>query len=191
MNRLSILICAAAAATLMASCAKDTTTLPNDGNKRFLEAWMKIHHPDAVKGDLGIYILEERTGSGREAGSAQDYPYAYVSYTATDLDGNILESTDASYGLCLKFTDAAENVVPRWSKVLVSLDGLTLERESNPIRYTLHGLTADKITVAEDGTAVPEKSRAIAQLSDADIFTYVSLQSVEIMCKDGSYTNAS
>ena len=102
-----------------------------------------------------------------------------------------LESTDASYGLCLKFTDAAENVVPRWSKVLVSLDGLTLERESNPIRYTLHGLTADKITVAEDGTAVPEKSRAIAQLSDADIFTYVSLQSVEIMCKDGSYTNAS
>lgn len=93
----------------MASCAKDTTTLPNDGNKRFLEAWMKIHHPEAVKGDLGIYILEERTGSGREAGSAQDYPYAYVSYTATDLDGNILESTDASVAKRLGTYDSSKN----------------------------------------------------------------------------------
>lgn len=96
MNRLSILICAAAAATLMASCAKENVTHTNDAGKRFLEAWMKINHPDAVKSGLGIYILEENAGSGKEAGSVKDYPYAYVSYTATDLDGNISESTDAS-----------------------------------------------------------------------------------------------
>lgn len=102
-----------------------------------------------------------------------------------------LESTDGSYGVCLKFKDAADNVVPRWSKVLVSLDGLTLTRISNPVRYTLEGLTADKITLVDDGSTVPEKPRSLAQLTDADIFTYVSLQDVEIMSKDGSYTNAS
>ncbi|MBR1872093.1 MAG: BACON domain-containing protein [Bacteroidales bacterium] len=102
-----------------------------------------------------------------------------------------IESTDASYGLCLKFTDASENTVPRWSKVRVSLDGLTLERQTNPMRFTLRGLTSDKITITDDGTPLPEKTRTIAQLSDADIFTYTSLQRVEIMCKDGCYTNAS
>ena len=109
MNRLSILICAAAAATLMASCAKENVTHTNDAGKRFLEAWMKINHPDAVKSGLGIYILEENAGSGKEAGSVKDYPYAYVSYTATDLDGNISESTDASVAEQLGTYDPTKN----------------------------------------------------------------------------------
>ena len=107
MNRLRILICAAAAATLLASCAKDNATQLNDASKRFLEAWMKINHPEAVKSDLGIYILEEKVGSGKEAGKAKDYPYAYVSYTSTDLDGNIQESTDASVSKQLGTYDPA------------------------------------------------------------------------------------
>lgn len=101
------------------------------------------------------------------------------------------ESMDASYGFCLKFTDAAENTAARWSRVLIRLDGVTLERASNPVRYTLSGLTADRITLVEEGVSVPEKVRGIAQLTDADLFTYVSLPQVEIMAKDGAYTNAS
>lgn len=102
-----------------------------------------------------------------------------------------VESTDAAYGFCLKFKDASENVFSRWSKVLIRLNGLTLEKAGNPLRFTLSGLTAENITVVDDGSVVPQKTRTIAQLTDADIFTYVSLQSVEIMSKEGSYTNAS
>lgn len=80
----------------MASCEKNETTGVNDSNKRFLEAWLKINHPEAVKDGLGIYILEETIGSGKAAGKAEDFPYAYITYTATDLEGNVLESTDAS-----------------------------------------------------------------------------------------------
>ena len=109
MNRLSIIICAAAAATLMASCAKNETTKPNEASKRYLEAWMKIHHPDAVKSGLGIYILEEKSGTGKEAGDPSEYPYAYVSYTATDLDGNIKESTEESVAKQLGTYDPAKN----------------------------------------------------------------------------------
>lgn len=109
MNKLSIILCAAAAATLLASCAKNETTGLNEAGKRYLEAWMKIHHPDAVKSGLGIYILEEKSGSGREAGDPSDFPYAYVSYTATDLEGNIKESTEASVAKQLGTYDPARN----------------------------------------------------------------------------------
>lgn len=102
-----------------------------------------------------------------------------------------LESTDASLGFCLKFTDAAENTLPRWSKVLVHLDGVILEREMSPMRFTLSNLTSAMFTVVNSDDAVPEKTRTIAQLTDADLFTYVSLQDVEILFKDGCYTNAS
>jgi FKBP-type peptidyl-prolyl cis-trans isomerase 2 len=109
MNRLSIILCAAAAATLMASCAKNETTGLNDASKRYLEAWMKIHHPEAVKNASGIYILEETSGSGKEAGDPADFPYAYVSYTASDLDGNIKESTEESVAKQLGTYDPAKN----------------------------------------------------------------------------------
>lgn len=102
-----------------------------------------------------------------------------------------VESADAGFGFCLKFTDASENVAPARSKVHISLDGLTLERETNPLRFTLRGVQASNIKIVEENAAVPEKQRSIAQLTDADIYTLVSLQSVEIMCKDGSFTNAS
>lgn len=109
MNRLSIILCAAAAATLLASCAKNETTGLNEAGKRYLEAWMKINHPDAVKSGLGIYILEEKSGSGREAGDPSDFPYAYVSYTATDLEGNIKESTEESVAKQMGTYDPAKN----------------------------------------------------------------------------------
>ena len=102
-----------------------------------------------------------------------------------------LESMDASYGLCLKFTNAVENKLQRGSRVIVRLDGLTLERASAPLRYTLSGLTADHIARVQDDTPFPEKRRSIAQLTDADVYTFVTLQDMEILCKDGCYTNAS
>ena len=80
----------------MASCSKNESTGVNDSNKRFLEAWLKVNHPNAVKDGLGIYILDETPGSGKTAGKPEDYPYAYLEYTSTDLEGNIIESTEAS-----------------------------------------------------------------------------------------------
>lgn len=94
MKRLYILLFAALAAVSAASCAKNETTGKNEANKRYLEAWMKINHPEAVKNSSGIYILSDKEGTGREAGSSDDFPFAYMSYTITDLEGNITETTD-------------------------------------------------------------------------------------------------
>lgn len=103
-----------------------------------------------------------------------------------------LEAVDGSYGFCLKFKDSADNTLPRWTKVHLSLDGISMERATAPLRYTLSGLTSDMFTVLPSSESeIPAKVKTIAQLTDADLYTYVSLQGVEILSKEGSYTNAS
>lgn len=104
-----------------------------------------------------------------------------------------IESVDGKYGLQLKFKTTDDNVTVRWSKVRISINGLTLVKETSPVVcYTLTGLTADNIieTIGvPDSFLVPAKKKTIDQLTDDDVFTLVTLQDIEIMCKDGAYTN--
>lgn len=103
-----------------------------------------------------------------------------------------IESVDGKYGLRLLFETREDNVTERWSRVRININGLTLDRFEDPLCFSLAGLTAASIieTVsAPDEFLVPAKKRTIAELSDDDIYTLVSLQNVEIMCKDGAYTN--
>ena len=103
-----------------------------------------------------------------------------------------IESTDAKYGFCLKFTtDTDAKLLARFSKVRIALNGLTLEKHSDPEYYTIKGLTAANILEATtaDEFKVPVKTKTIAELTDDDIFTLVSVSNLEIMCKDGAFTN--
>jgi len=106
-----------------------------------------------------------------------------------------IESVDGKYGFQLKFATTEDNTTVRWSRVRISINGLTLVKETSPVTcYTLTGLTKDSIieTVgAPDSFLVPAKKKTIDQLTDDDVFTLVSLQDIEIMCKDGAYTNCS
>ncbi|MBO6169940.1 MAG: BACON domain-containing protein [Bacteroidales bacterium] len=110
----------------------------------------------------------------------QNYKTAYI------------ESVDGKYGFRLLFATREDNITERWSRVRININGLTLVRQDEPLCYSLEGLTQASIieTVsAPDEFLVPAKKKSIAELTDDDIFTLVSLQNVEIMCKDGSYTN--
>lgn len=92
----SIIIASAVLAALLCqSCAKKPDIGKNEANKRYLESWIRIYHPEAKEDGNGIYILDEAAGSGRAIGDAQKYPYASISYTKRDLDGNIVETTFA------------------------------------------------------------------------------------------------
>ena len=105
-----------------------------------------------------------------------------------------IESTDARYGFCLKFVSADDaKLLERYSKAKISINGLTLEKHSDPEYYTIKGLTAANIleTATADEFKVPVKTKAIAELTDDDIFTLVSVTNLEIMQKDGCFTNAS
>lgn len=81
----------ATSAIALVGCAKAVSEGVNVANKRYFDAWMSINHPDVSPSGLGIYVLEEETGTGAEV---KKDGFAIVSYTATDLEGNISAYTD-------------------------------------------------------------------------------------------------
>ena len=102
-----------------------------------------------------------------------------------------IESLDGKWGFCLKFASSEDNTPARFSKVRLSLNGATLEKKNSPECYTITGLTAANIleTSTPDEFKIPVKTKTIGELTDDDIFTLVSVTNLEIMCKDGAYTN--
>lgn len=81
-----------AAAIAFAGCAKDVPNGPNDANKRYFDAWMKVNHPDVKPTGLGIYVIEEEAGTGKEV---EMEGYVLMDYKTTDLEGNISTYTDS------------------------------------------------------------------------------------------------
>lgn len=89
-----LFILAAAALAIFSSCEKSGNSGLNDANKKFIDSWLLINHPDARREADGIYVLSEIPGTGRAVGNAADYPYLYLNITKSDLDGNISETSD-------------------------------------------------------------------------------------------------
>lgn len=84
--------CLTAAAIVCAvSCAKEASTTKNEANQRYLEAWMSVNHPEASASGLGIYVLDDKTGSGEVIGD-EDY-YVFTETTVTDLEGNVTSTS--------------------------------------------------------------------------------------------------
>lgn len=101
---------------------------------------------------------------------------------------NYVQSADGKYGFRLKFAASADNTLKKGDKVKISLNGLTLVREDAPVRYTLKGLNANAVAV-EENVAVAARKKAVGELTDDDIYTWVTLKDVEIAFSYGSYNN--
>ena len=87
-----------------------------------------------------------------------------------------IESLDGQYGLRIVTKLPADNILKRYSSVQLSINGLKLVKESNPERYTLTGFTKEHVLNQNAGTAadLPKKEKHISELTDADIYTYVT-----------------
>lgn len=116
-----------------------------------------------------------------------------VNYDKVDVTENertaYLQSPDGSKGVRIKFDDPQANVLAFNTKVELSLAGLTVVREENPERYTIWGVTGDKMVSSENGDFVVSKRRTISQLTPDDTYTFVELTGTEFANKVGSYTN--
>lgn len=84
-------------AALLTGCAKTVTQETNYSAKLYLDAWVSNNLPgntpvwNGVKDQYGLYVIDETPGDGAEVGKDG---YAIVTYTATDLEGNISSYTD-------------------------------------------------------------------------------------------------
>ena len=111
--------------------------------------------------------------------------------TAENDKTNYIESKDGQYGFMLKFDVASDNNLPRYTAVKIAIEGLTLVKNNDPEYYVLTGVTAGHLLEvgAADQFKVPAKEKTITELTDADIFTMCTVKGLEIMAKDGAYTN--
>ena len=84
----------AAAVLVSASCARIVSEGANTGNKRYLDAWLKINNiPESSKIGRGVYVIEyDQVNEGLKVAADG---YAIVEYKTTDLEGNISDYTDA------------------------------------------------------------------------------------------------
>lgn len=71
-------------------CAKTVQPGANEANKRYFDAWMKVNHPNVKPTGLGIYIIEDKEGTGAKV---EDEGFAIIDYTIADLDGTITSYT--------------------------------------------------------------------------------------------------
>lgn len=101
---------------------------------------------------------------------------------------NYVQSLDGKYGMRLKFATAADNTLKKGDKVKISLAGATLVREDNPVRYTLKGVSANTVTV-EENVRLTARQKTIAELTDEDIYTWVTFPDVEVPFCYGSWVN--
>lgn len=103
-------------AVAAAACARTVEPGANEASKRYFDAWIKIHHPDAKPTGLGIYVIEDEPGTGAVV---TDDGFVYADYIVTDLEGNITSYTDRNTAKQLGKFDTTAFYGP---KVITTMD---------------------------------------------------------------------
>lgn len=92
MKKLFLSAACIVAALMAISCAKEAKSGPNDAKKRYFDAWLEVNGINVAPSGLGIYILEDIEGTGKQV---TEDGFAHIDYTNYDLKGNIGASTSA------------------------------------------------------------------------------------------------
>ena len=100
-----------------------------------------------------------------------------------------IQNADGTSGLMACFMSAKDNSLRRYDSATILLDGVVLKRESAPERYSLEGLSASSILSATAGNEfdLPANEKYINELTDADIYTLVTLKDCEIPFRKGPF----
>lgn len=119
-----------------------------------------------------------------------NYNYMSVDSSVNDCTA-YLQMADGSRGVRLVFNDPSENRLSRYDHVRMDLCGCLLIHETDPDCLVVTGLNALNIESVKPGskTDIAIKERSVSELTDADLYTFVTLRDVEFVFKDGSYTN--
>ncbi len=116
--------------------------------------------------------------------------YSTVDITETDKTGYFQE-LDGERGFRVKFESAEHNTFKPGDEVVLNLSGTTVVADSNAsgtTSYTIEGVRKENVMSLTAGE-VPSKVKTIAELTDEDIYTYVTLSDMEFVFKEGAYTN--
>ena len=114
--------------------------------------------------------------------------------TSTSIDYTIskktayIESLDGQYGFSVETDSEDDNIFQQYSKVQILLKGTKVTMINLPERYTIKGVTSAMVMTAVSGTKsdLPVKEKYMSELTDKDVYTYVTLKDCEIPLRKGS-----
>lgn len=116
-----------------------------------------------------------------------------IAYNVVDVTASLrtayMVDENGCNGICLEFDNFYDNRLRRNTAIELSLKGCTLYRFDSPTRYVVKGVTSDKISVKNEKAAPPQRIMRYSDLTDDDIYTYVTISDVEFVEKHGSLLN--
>lgn len=136
----------------------------------------------------GIVVSDKNSGNAGEnlqtTTSAIDYNGSKTSI--------YLQNADGSLGFLIQTETPEDNIFSRYSEVQFLLKGATVKALEDPERYIISGVTSAMVTSNIAGTAarVPTKERYMNELTDADMYTWVTLKDCEIPVRKGALVPA-
>ena len=100
-----------------------------------------------------------------------------------------LQARDGSAGVMIVFDKTEDNFTRRYDAVSFLLDGTTVTAYENPTRYVITGATRENLAATKAGSSfdVVKKEKRMAQLTDEDIYTFVTLTDCEIPIRKGPF----
>ena len=98
-----------------------------------------------------------------------------------------LQDEGTQEGIKVIFKESCRGIINRWSRISLDTRGLTLLRESNPVRYCLKDVPHSAIISSESGQEFAPRSMEIADITAKDLYTLVTLPKVEIPVRKGPY----
>lgn len=139
------------------------------------------------------WLLEGYVVSDRDSKNAGNNPMPTdmsVDYSGCEKTV-YLESPDGRYGFCVETATPEDNAFTRYDKVKILLKDAELVFEPDPDRYMIKGIRSSMIVervTGNDASVLPVKQKYISELTDEDIYTFVTLRDCEFAVRKGSLT---
>ena len=147
-----------------------------------------LAHSSDLKQQVEVVVISDWKNPNMEVNPNKDHntvnrePNAITAYVQT-LDG--------SMGMRLQFDDPSYNMLSRFDVITLDLQGAKISRSEETGALTVSGLIPSNVAAIRHGTEadVIRKVRSISQLTDADIYTWVTLTETEFVFKNGTYSD--
>ena len=134
----------------------------------------------------GIVVSNTKS---HNAGENTQSTTAKIDYSISDRTV-YLETYDGKYGIAVQTASAGDNVFEQYDHVQILIQGASGYLVENPDRYELRNVTKAMVIsrIAGSASDVPVKEKWMSQLTDDDIYTYVTLKDVEFPVRKGAIT---
>lgn len=141
----------------------------------------------AITEDILVEGIVVSNTAGGNAGENEQKTTSSIDYSGSKTSV-YLEALDGSCGILLKTKTEDDNIFARYDKVQLRLKGMELSVSDEPRRYAVLGVEKSAVVSQVAGSAadVPVKVKTFGELTDSDIYTYVTLKDVEFPLRKGS-----